>query len=41
MRIVLLASIAWIIGLTAPIFTIPFIDHVVSWRDVILLAGGV
>ena len=41
MRVVLLASIAWIIGLTAPIFTIPFIDHVVSWRDVILLAGGV
>lgn len=41
MRIVLLASIAWIIGLTAPIFTIPFIDHVVSWRDVILLGGGV
>tara|TARA_R110000868_G_scaffold106334_5_gene291668 strand:+ start:622 stop:1356 length:735 start_codon:yes stop_codon:yes gene_type:complete len=41
MRIVLLASVAWIIGLTAPIFTIPFIDHVVSWRDVILLAGGV
>ncbi|MEQ9683134.1 MAG: TerC family protein [Rhodospirillales bacterium] len=41
MRIVLLASIAWIIGLTAPIFTIPFIDHVVSWRDMILLAGGV
>ncbi|PIW30439.1 MAG: hypothetical protein COW30_02360 [Rhodospirillales bacterium CG15_BIG_FIL_POST_REV_8_21_14_020_66_15] len=41
MRIVLLASIAWIIGLTAPIFTIPVVEHVVSWRDVILLAGGI
>lgn len=41
MRIILLASIAWIIGLTAPVFTIPFLDHTVSWRDVILLAGGV
>ncbi len=41
MRIVLLASIAWIIGLTAPVFTIPFIDHTVSWRDLILLTGGI
>lgn len=41
MRIILLASIAWIIGLTAPVFTIPWIDHVVSWRDLILLGGGV
>ena len=41
MRIVLLASIAWIIGLTAPVFTIPLLDHVVSWRDLILLAGGI
>lgn len=41
MRIVLLACIAWIIGLTAPVFTIPWIDHVVSWRDLILLGGGI
>lgn len=41
MRIVLLASIAWIIGLTAPVFTVPFIDHTVSWRDLILLTGGI
>ena len=40
LRILLLASIAWIIGLTTPIFSIPWIDHTVSWRDVILLAGG-
>lgn len=38
MRILLLLSIAWIVGLTAPIFTV--MDHAVSWRDVILLAGG-
>lgn len=38
MRLGLLASIAWIVGLTAPLFEIsgkPF-----SWRDVILIGGG-
>ena len=38
MRIGLLASIVWIAGLTAPVFTIADFD--VSWRDVILLGGG-
>ncbi|MBU0800302.1 MAG: TerC family protein [Alphaproteobacteria bacterium] len=38
MRIILLCMIAWIAGLTAPIVTI--MDHTVSWRDVILGAGG-
>ncbi len=38
MRIILLAMIAWIVGLTAPVFSIG--EFVVSWRDVILLAGG-
>ncbi|WP_163851118.1 TerC family protein [Pseudooceanicola aestuarii] len=38
MRILLLLSIAWIIGLTAPVFSLG--DHPVSWRDIILLAGG-
>lgn len=37
-RVALLFSIAWIIGLTAPVFSIG--DHPVSWRDLILLAGG-
>lgn len=37
-RIALLFSIAWIIGLTAPIFEVW--GHPVSWRDLILLAGG-
>ena len=39
MRIGLLASIVWIIGLTEPVFTV--FDFAVSWRDLILLGGGV
>ncbi len=38
MRIVLLFMIVWIVGLTAPIFSIG--DYVVSWRDIIMLGGG-
>jgi predicted tellurium resistance membrane protein TerC len=38
MRIGLLFSIAWIVGLTAPVFTL--IGQDFSWRDVILLLGG-
>ncbi|MBM3517714.1 MAG: TerC family protein [Alphaproteobacteria bacterium] len=38
MRIVLLASISWIVGLTEPLLSLG--EHVVSWRDIILLAGG-
>ena len=37
-RLALLASIVWIIGLTRPVFA-PF-GHPVSWRDIILIAGG-
>jgi len=39
MRLALLASIAWIIGLTAPVFSVG--DHSVSWRDIILIGGGI
>jgi predicted tellurium resistance membrane protein TerC len=46
-RIALLLSLSFLLGLTAPIFTLPelgFLHDVeareVSWRDVILLAGG-
>jgi predicted tellurium resistance membrane protein TerC len=46
-RILLLFSLTWLLGLTRPIFTLPelpFFESVeargVSWRDVILLAGG-
>lgn len=37
-RLALLASLAWIIGLTEPLFTV--MDQTVSWRDVILIGGG-
>ena len=37
-RIALLSSLVWIIGLTQPVFTIG--DFAVSWRDIILFAGG-
>jgi len=39
MRLLLLASISWIIGLTAPLFTV--MGHDVSWRDAILVGGGI
>ena len=38
MRLVLLASIAWIVQLTEPVFSV--FDHSFSWRDLILIAGG-
>ena len=37
-RILLLLSIAWVIGLTAPLFNI--FEYSVSGRDIILLGGG-
>lgn len=37
-RILLLASLAWIIKLTAPLFTV--FEHEISGRDLILLGGG-
>jgi len=40
MRIGLLASIAWMTKLTAPLITLPVIDHALSGRDLILLIGG-
>jgi predicted tellurium resistance membrane protein TerC len=39
MRIALLLTIAWIIGLTAPIFSV--LGNEISGRDLILLVGGV
>jgi predicted tellurium resistance membrane protein TerC len=38
MRIGLLFAIAWIMGLTRPLFEV--LERAVSWRDLILLAGG-
>lgn len=38
MRLLLLATISIIVGLTAPVFTL--FGHAFSWRDLILIAGG-
>ena len=38
MRILLLFSISWIMGLTKPLFTV--LGHVVSGRDLVLVIGG-
>lgn len=45
-RIVLLLTITWIIQLTEPVFSIPFIKEEgaplgISWKDIILIAGGI
>lgn len=37
-RVILLTSLSWIMGLTAPVFTV--FDVNFSWRDIILLGGG-
>ena len=37
-RLLLLGSIAWIIGLTQPLFALS--GHPVSWRDIVLIGGG-
>jgi predicted tellurium resistance membrane protein TerC len=53
MRLILLSTIAWIVGLTQPVFSLPWegpidptTDHPYfelnfSWRDLILIAGGI
>jgi predicted tellurium resistance membrane protein TerC len=40
MRIALLFLLSWIIGLTAPLFTLPVLAHEISGRDLILIGGG-
>ena len=37
-RLALLLAIAWIIGLTAPLFSVS--GHAFCWRDLILIGGG-
>jgi predicted tellurium resistance membrane protein TerC len=49
-RVIMLLGITWIIGLQATIFTVPLyldiggdhalFDPAISWRDIILIAGG-
>lgn len=38
MRIILLSMVAWIATLTHPVFSVG--EHTVSWRDLIMLGGG-
>jgi predicted tellurium resistance membrane protein TerC len=38
MRIALLLVLSWIVGATAPLFTV--LSQEISWRDIILIAGG-
>ena len=51
LRLLLLAAIAWLVGLTAPVFDLgitgelnehgaPVFETAFSWRDIILIAGG-
>ena len=45
MRLGLLSTLAFIVGLVQPVFTLPFqapsgVDFAFSWRDLILIAGG-
>jgi predicted tellurium resistance membrane protein TerC len=37
-RVLLLASLSWIMGLTRPVFTV--YEVTLSWRDIILIVGG-
>lgn len=40
MRIGLLLILAWIIGWTVPLFTLPWFGQEISGRDLVLIAGG-
>lgn len=40
MRVGLLLVLSWIIGLTAPLFTLPWPEQGISGRDLVLIAGG-
>lgn len=39
-RVILLFSLSWVMGLTAPLFTLPVVNQAVSGRDLILILGG-
>src|SRR5512145_1323357 len=40
MRILLLLSLSWIMGLTQPLFTLPILGKELSGRDLVLIIGG-
>src|SRR6266581_435496 len=37
-RVMMLATLTWLVGVSTPLFTIVRID--ISWRDIILIGGG-
>src|ERR1700730_6798642 len=37
-RVIMLAGLTWLMGLTAPLFTVFRMG--ISWRDIILIGGG-
>jgi predicted tellurium resistance membrane protein TerC len=40
MRLGLLVVLSWIVGLVAPLFTLPLLQQEISGRDLILIGGG-
>jgi predicted tellurium resistance membrane protein TerC len=40
MRILLLLSLSWVIGMTKPLFSLPVLNHELSGRDLVLIVGG-
>jgi predicted tellurium resistance membrane protein TerC len=40
MRILLLLSLSWVIGMTKPLFVLPVLNHDLSGRDLVLIIGG-
>src|SRR5690606_31527332 len=39
-RVLLLLGITWVMGLKAPLFTLPVLNEEISGRDLVLLLGG-
>jgi predicted tellurium resistance membrane protein TerC len=40
MRILLLLSLSWVMSLTKPLFTLPFLGNEIAGRDLVLIIGG-
>ncbi len=40
MRILLLLSLSWVMSLTKPLFTMPFLGNEIAGRDLVLIIGG-
>lgn len=40
MRVILLFSLSWVMGLTTPLFSLPIVNQAFSGRDLILIIGG-